>query len=118
MKTDTDPNSWFIESYDNGVITVKHDGSTYNAKCDTSKSFNNAASITDPNNVIEFSTCSLAIELVGHGVQPFEGKQRDSNGRIVMMWSVGSILALRSWKDERMPWREDTFVITSVKKTS
>src|SRR4051794_7941044 len=38
--------SWFIDSYDNGVITVQHEGYTYKASCDTSQSFNNAASIT------------------------------------------------------------------------
>lgn len=108
--------SWFIESYDNGVITVQHEGYTYKASCHTSQSFNNATSITDPKNVVAFPTCDTAIALVGHGVQPFDGKERNPDGRIVMMWSVGHTLALRSWKDEQTPWRQETFNITSVAK--
>ena len=79
---------WFIESWDNSVLTVKHDGNMYKARCDTSRSFNNAASITDEKNVVDFSTCDLAIGLVGHAVQPLDGKQRDDDGRIVVMWPV------------------------------
>jgi hypothetical protein len=112
-----DPGTWLIESWENSVLTVKHDGNTYKARCDSSRSFNNAASVTDEKNVVEFPTCDLAIELVGHSVQPFDGEQRDPDGRIVVMWSVGSTLALRSWKDERTPWRQEDFIITSVTKT-
>jgi hypothetical protein len=113
-----DAHSWFIESYDNGIITVQHEGYTYKASCDTSQSFNNAGSISDHNNVIDFPTCDTAIALVGHGVQPFDGKQLDPSGRIVVMWSVGHTLALRSWKDEQTPWRQEHFLITSVKKAA
>jgi hypothetical protein len=109
-----DPQSWFIESYANGVITVLHDGYTYKATCDSSKSFNNASSVTDPNNVHEFQTCDLAIGLVGHNVPPFESKQKNANGEIINMWSVGSTLALRTWRDEQKPWRHEEFKITSV----
>jgi len=109
-----DPRGWFIESYENGFIVVQHEGNTYKATCDISRSFNNAASITDENNVHEFQGCDLAIELVGHTVQPFEGKQKDADGRIIKMWNVGSALALRRWRDERTPWRQDEFKITSV----
>ena len=113
-----DFHSWFIESYDRGVITVQHEGHTYKATCDSSQSFNNAASITDPKNVIEFSTCDTAIGLVGHQAQPFDGKQRDLDGKIVMMWNVGHTLALRSWKDQQTPWRQETFNITSVTRAT
>lgn len=113
----TDPGSWFIESWNNSVLTVRHKGNTYKARCDTSRSFNNAASITDEKNVVTFSTCDVAIGLVGRSVQPFDGKQRDLDGWIVAMWSVGDTLALRSWKDEHTPWRQETFIITSVTKT-
>lgn len=105
---------WLIESYDNGVVTVRHEGNTYTATCEISRSFNNAASVTDPNNVHEFHECDLAIELVGRNVQPLEGKQKDADGRVSNMWNVGSTLALRSWRDERTPWRQDEFKITSV----
>jgi hypothetical protein len=108
------PQSWFIESYDNGIITVRHEGKTYKAKCDVSRSFNNAPSITDPNNVVYFKTCDLAIDLVGTNVQPFEGEEKDSKGWVTIMWNVESTLAIRSWRDEHTPWRFDEFVITSV----
>jgi len=108
--------SWLIESYDNSVITVQHEGNTYKARCDVSRSFNNAPSVADPNDVHVFKSCDMAIELVGTSVQPFEGTQKDAEGRIIVMWAVGSTLALRSWRDERTPWREDEFVITSVTK--
>ncbi len=109
-----DPQGWFIVSYDSGLITVQHESNTYKATCDSSRSFNNAASITDKNNVVEFPTCDLAIELVGHNVQPFDGKQKDADGRIVNMWNVGGTLALRSWHDEHTPWKQEEFKITSV----
>lgn len=112
----SDPRGWFVESYDNGVITVQHGGYTHKARCDGSRSFNNAGSITDKNGVVEFSTCDLAIGLVGRNVQPFEGKQKDADGRIINMWSIGSTLALRSWRDEHTPWKQEEFKITSVTK--
>lgn len=111
-----DPRGWFIESYDNGVITVQHEGNTYKATCDISRSFNNAASVADENNVQKFSNCDMAIGLVGHNIQPFEGTQKDANGRTIIMWNIGSTLALRSWRDEHTPWRLEEFKITSVTK--
>lgn len=103
-------------AWDKGVITVQNEGSTYKATCDISRSFNNAASITEEKSVHIFSTYDLATGLVGHPVQPFEGEKRDPDGGIVVMWSVGSTLALRSWKDEHAPWSLDEFRITSVTK--
>jgi hypothetical protein len=113
-----DPGGWFIQSYDNGVVTVQHEGNTYKAKCDISRSFNNAASVTDPNNVHTFQTCDLVIGFVGQTVQPFEGKQKDANGWTTNMGSVGSELALRSSRDDRTPWRQEEFVITSVARNA
>jgi hypothetical protein len=112
-----EPRGWFIESYNNGVVTVQHEGNTYKARCDISRSFNNASSATDPNNVHMFSTCDLVIGFVGRNVQPFEGKQKDASGWTINMWNAGSTLLLRSWRDEHAPWRQDEFVITSVANT-
>jgi hypothetical protein len=110
-----DPQGWFIESYDQGLITVQHQGNVYKATCDSSRTFN----ITDKNNnVIESSTCNLVIDHVGHNVQPEDGKQRDANGNIVTMWNVGAVLALRSVNNEHAPWRQEEFKITSVKPKS
>jgi len=113
-----DSQDWLIESYNNGVVTVQHEGHTYKAKCDISRSFGNADSLTDPNNVHTFPTCDLVIGFVGRNVQPFEGKQKDANGWTTNMWSVGSTLSLRSWRDEHTPWRQDEFIITSVTKNA
>jgi hypothetical protein len=96
------------------LLTVGHEGRTYKATCDTSRSFNNAASITDAKNVIVFQSCDLPIGLVGRTVQGLEGRRRDAEGNVVNMWNVGSTLALRSWRDEHTPWRQDEFKITEV----
>jgi hypothetical protein len=100
------------------VITVEHEGNLYTASCDISRSFNNAASITDKNNVVEFSSCDIAIGLVGRNVQSFQGKQKDAEGWTINMWNAGSTLALRKWRDERTPWKQEEFKISSVKKKS
>jgi hypothetical protein len=107
---------WIIDSYKDGIIIVRHDGMRYQAKCESSRSFNNASSIQDPNNVHSFKTCDMAIDLVGHRIQPFESDQKGADGWITKMWSAGSILALRRWRDEHTPWRLDEFTITSVRK--
>ena len=113
-----DPSSWFIEAYNNGVITVQHEGNTYKAKCDISRSFGNAPSVTDEKNVVVFPTCDMVVKLtlVGTNVQPFQGRQKDAEGRIITMWNVGRTLALQRLPDEHTPWRLDEFVITSVTK--
>src|SRR4051812_38745710 len=81
---------WLVESYDNGVITVVHEGNTYRATCAMSRSFNNADSVTNPNDVHTFQNCDLAIDLVGQNVQGFEGQNKDAHGCMVIMWSLGS----------------------------
>jgi hypothetical protein len=108
---------WTIESYEQGVITVTHQGSTYKATCNVSRSFNNAPAVTDSKNVVEFPTCDLPVDLVGHVVQPFLGQQRDATGRIVSMWNVGSILAIQQSRNDNTPFRIDEFIITSVAKS-
>ncbi len=110
-----DPQGWFIESYDNGTITVQHDGYRYTASCESSRSFNNSDSITDPKNVIESPTCNVAIGLVGHNIQPLDGKQKDADGWTANMWNFGSTLALRRSRDEHTPWTQEEFKISSVK---
>jgi hypothetical protein len=106
--------SWLIQGYDKGVITAQHDGRTYTATCDTSRSFNNARSITDVKNVIVFPSCDLAVGLVGAGVQPLGGQRRDPDGSITVMWSFDATLAIRRTHGETTPWRQDEFRITSV----
>jgi hypothetical protein len=106
-----DTRGWFIESYNNGIVTVQHEGNTYKARCDISRYSN---SVNDPN-VHTLPTCNSVIDFVGQNLQPFEGKQKDANGRTINMWSIGSTLALRILHDTT--WRQDEFVITSVTAT-
>jgi hypothetical protein len=61
--------------------------------------------------------CGNAVELVQHGVQPFDGKlKRETDGRIVVMLNVGSRLVLRITRDEQSPLIDEEFTITSVTK--
>jgi hypothetical protein len=68
----------------------------------------------------------LAVGLVGRNVQPLERlnlvprladqKQRDADGNIVVMDDPALTLKLLSWKDERSPWQQENYRITSVTK--
>ena len=108
------PRVWFIESYENGIITARHEGNTYDAAC-AKGGFYNAV---NPRSNVEYSTCDMAIGLVGHEVQPFEDKRyrRDADGEIVAMWLSYGNLELRSWRDEQS-WRHEMFLIKLVRTT-
>ena len=110
-----DPQSWFIESYTDGVVTVQHEGMRYKAKCDNSRSVN-ADPFADPNNFLSFRTCDFVVRIVGRNVQPVESKQEDSSGWTITMQQVGSALVLRRWHDEHTGWKQEEFVITAVTK--
>jgi len=113
--TDTpDPQSWFIESYTDGFVTIQHQGKRYKAKCDTSRSFTPADLVANPTNGLALNTCDLVVTFVGRNVQPFESKQKDSSGWTTNMWNVGSTLVLRRWRDEHTPCKQEEFVITAV----
>ena len=58
--------SWFIESYENGVVTAKHDGHVYRATCVDTSSY-----AKDYSDVARTPNCSLSIELVGHQLKAF-----------------------------------------------
>jgi hypothetical protein len=108
-----DKATWFIDSYRDGVITVRHDGNTYEAKCESSKFYN-----TVDSKVVEassFSACDIAIGLVGHKVQSFDVNGQDTKG--VAMWVNGSNLALRSWAS-KAAWTQEQFKVISVAKIS
>jgi hypothetical protein len=104
-----DPRAWFMESWDKGVITVQHEGRTDEATCDHSMFFG-----PEEGDTHDSRTCSLALDVIGRNVQPVEGKQRDSDGWIISMWSVGDTLALKRYKDEHSPLRQEHYIITSV----
>jgi len=106
--------NWLVESYSYGTLTVQHEGSEYTATCDFGASFN--PEIGGKPNDWKYSPgrCDTAAGLVKSEIQPFDGRRRDENGRIVNMWIVGDTLALRSWENEHSPWRQEHFKVTSV----
>jgi hypothetical protein len=112
----SDPSSanWFVESYSYGILTVRHQGNEYTATCDFGTSFN--PQLTGKANDWKYSPgkCDTAAALVKREIQPFGGRRRDENGRIINMWTVGDTLALRSWENGHSPWRQEHFKVTSV----
>jgi len=69
--------SWFIESWDNGVITVRHEGKVYKATCYAAVLVNERVApsygdfVPAGADVIDMACGLLAVELVGRNVQPF-----------------------------------------------
>jgi hypothetical protein len=110
--------NWLIESYNYGILTVMHVGREYTATCDFGTSFN--PETNGKTNEWKYSPgkCDTAAALVKREIQPFGGRRRDGNGRIVNMWTVGDTLALRSWENEHSPWRQEHFKVTSVTANS
>jgi hypothetical protein len=105
---------WFVDSYSFGILTVRQAGMEYTATCDFSTSFNPTSSGKPNEWQYPPGRCDTAVGLVKREIQPFGGRQRDENGRIVNMWTVGNTLALRSWENERSPWQQEHFKVTSV----
>lgn len=120
---------WFIESWDNGVITVRHEGKVYKATCYAAVLVSERVApsygdfVPGGKDVIDMPCGLLAVELVGRNVQPFppagsnlaDQKQRDADGYIVVMDDPALTLKLLSWK-ERSPWHQENYRITSVTK--
>jgi hypothetical protein len=104
----TDPQDWFIESYENGVITAQHEGYTYKARFDIRIS-------GEGDSFRESHSCMTAIGLVGHAVQPFGGNQKDANGHTIVMIQNGAMLVLQSRRDKIFLSQEE-FIVTSVEK--
>jgi hypothetical protein len=104
---------WFIESYDNGVITVRHDGKVYKASCVETSSY-----AKDFANVTRSPNCNLGIELVGHEVKAFGAQvSPDANGRTIVALNVGERLVFRMWHDNDPGLRDEEFKITSVSRS-
>jgi len=105
--------AWLILSWEAPVLTVEHGGNKYKATCIDSITMHPDGK--DPDST---SHCFLPINQVGHAVQPFNGRTRDPDGRIVEMLVAGRSLALRSYdgKDTNAPWFQADYTITSVIK--
>jgi hypothetical protein len=92
------PSGWLIDSWEDGVITAQHEGHTYAAKCDLSAYMDP----TGHNGGFQSSpTCILPLDLIGHNVQDFGGKERDRYGWIVEMWNAGEDLEIKRPGDRR-----------------
>jgi hypothetical protein len=103
--------TWFVQSWDDPILTVKHDGNTYRAKCNESITMHPDGTAPSTS-----SHCFLAISQVGHTIQLFGGKQQNSDGRIVVLLDAGFALGLRSYdgNDTQAPWWQEDYTITSV----
>jgi hypothetical protein len=125
-------NPWTIQSWQNGTITVEHDGRIYNATCNSSASITVPPGYTlaSPKYDFPFSpNCDLPIRLVGKPVQNAEtlaqtglilrrrGDLRtdlkaEADGSVTAMWSEDWFLTLQTTKDGH--GTSDQFTITSV----
>jgi hypothetical protein len=106
------PNAWVIRSWDQGTVTAAHEGSTYVGFCQGSYFFDPAS--TGHDKTRSLPSCELARALVGRTIQPSEGRQLEEDGRIVVMWSAGRTLSVRSWKDGESSWTQEDYSIRSV----
>jgi len=106
------PSAWVIRSWDQGTVTATHEGSTYVGICEGSYFFDPAS--TGHDKTRSLPSCELARALVGRTIQPYEGRQRDEDGLIVVMWNSGRTLSVRSWKDWESSWTQEDYSIRSV----
>ena len=105
--------SWFIESYNNGVITAQHDGHTYSATCVETSSYTK-----DFSDVTRSPKCTLSIELVGHEVKAFGAEVNpDADGRTIVALTVGERLVFRMSHGEGSGVRDEEFKINSVTRS-
>jgi len=109
----TGSSSWYIDHYDNGIITARHDGNVYRASCVETSSYAH-----DFSNVIRSPSCTLCIELVGQEIKAFGSQvSPDANGRTIVALNVGERLILRMWDGKNSGVRDEEFKITSVTKS-
>ena len=105
--------SWFIESYDKGIITARHDGNVYKANCVETSTY-----AKDFRNATRFANCTLSVELVGHEVKGFGAEVKsDANGRTIVALNVGERLIFRMSQSKDSGIRDEEFKITSVTRS-
>ena len=110
--------TYFVESYDNGSISVRHEGKIYKATCVSGTSFYPPTDTNDLG-VKSSTTCDLTVGLVGQEVQPFldaKGGERLCNA--VCMGVVGGAIFDQRYVNQAGKGfqldRSDEFKITSV----
>jgi hypothetical protein len=108
------PEGWLIQSWDDGVLTVLHQGLIYKAKCAESV-------VVAPNAKGHLSPgCTLAIDLIGREIQPphYWRPVSDEDGWIVDALSAEGSLCIARWRRESYSSQTDHYTITSVRPTS
>ena len=102
--------SWFIESYDNGVIIARHDGNVYRATCVETSSY-----LKGFIDVTRSPKCSLSIELVGHDIKALDAQvNSDTDGPTIVVLNVGERLVFRMRQGEGSGIRDEEFKVNSV----
>lgn len=76
-----DPKNWFIQSFSKNILTARHSGHTYRAKCDGSRIWED----NQPANAFASRNCRFAYELIGRNVLAGENAKADTSGWIVQM---------------------------------
>ena len=113
-KSTPDSQGWFVESYENGIITIQHGGLTYKAKCTTpDESWNRDRAMEQE------GTCDRVVELVGRTLRNRLGDDDSTSTVEHNVYQQGSTLFLRSpWPlHGDPPWVTGQFEVISVAKT-
>ncbi len=101
---------WFIQSYDKGIITVRHEGKVFQARCSSTFQFDNRYPIGDEKSAVVLQTCDPVMDFVGTSVQPFESSKKDAKSS---MANIEGALYFTGRQD-KFRWVRIAFVITSV----
>ena len=107
------PEGWLIQSWEDGVLTVLHEGLIYKAKCAESV-------VVGPNAKGHVSPgCTLAIDLIGREIQPphYWRSVSEEDGWVVDALSGEGSLWIARWTRESYSSQTDHYTITSVRPT-
>jgi|SRR5579871_3888324 len=123
MSSSPSSDAWFIESWDDPILTVKWDGNTYKAKCGQRLEM-------DPVSKAEgrWPSCYLAVRLVGHRIPPglnafhrFPNPNRSApreapDGKFLEIAFCDQSLCFESHdeKDSNAHWTQEVYHIISV----
>ena len=107
------PEGWLIQSWEDGVLTLLHQGLTYKAKCAESV-------VVGPNAKGHISAgCTLAIDLIGREIQPSHyWRPVSDDGWVVDALTAEGSLWIARWKRESYSSQTDHYTITSVRPIS
>ena len=104
------PEGWLIQSWEDGVLTVMHQGLIYQAKCAESV-------VVAPDKKGHLSSnCTLAIDFIGREIQTpqYWRSVSDEDGWIVDALSADGSLWIARWQREPYSNQTDHYTITSV----